>query len=348
MSGKKKRNEILYLSFNKDKTCLSLGMQLGYRIYDVTKKDSLYYYERIFDKGIGIIEMLEKTNILGLVGGGDEPLDLLTKLKIYDDKRGKKIADLNFKRNILNIRIKKDKILVICENYIYLIETMNFKSIDIISLGYEKQKHIVFAYTLDSRICKLAYFVYIEKNEKKDDNKILLNTYNHENSKNILEINMDSKCFISCLEFNNEGKILAVSHKYCDYIGLYSANDGKLLCKCYMNSSNLNPLYLTFNSNDEFLSLSLDTGEIVIFKIKQVKDIIDNNLQQNYIEEKIWSKFYLPEKKVICTFGDNGIGKEYIICIGSKGNYYLIKFDYENRSSLAHKIDEKYFLKLYN
>ena len=113
MSEKKKKNKILYISFNKDNTCLSLGMETGYRIYDLTKKDTLYYYERIFGKGIGIIEMLEKTNILGLVGGGGEPWENEKRVILYDDKVGNVIVNFGFKSKVLNIKLKKDKMLVI-------------------------------------------------------------------------------------------------------------------------------------------------------------------------------------------------------------------------------------------
>ena len=101
MSEKKKKNKILYISFNKDNTCLSLGMETGYRIYDLTKKDTLYYYERIFGKGIGIIEMLEKTNILGLVGGGIEPWENEKRVILYDDKVGNVIVNFGFKSKVL-------------------------------------------------------------------------------------------------------------------------------------------------------------------------------------------------------------------------------------------------------
>ena len=67
-------------------------------------------------------------------------------------------------------------------------------------------------------------------------------------------------------------------------------------------------------------------------------------------KEEIWSRFYLPEKKSICTFTrfaedyEDDI-KEYIITVGYIGNYYLVKFDKENKNKLALKIREKYFLK---
>ena len=63
---------------------------------------------------------------------------------------------------------------------------------------------------------------------------------------------------------------------------------------------------------------------------------------------KIWSKFYLPEKKAICSFIhflEDEQDKEYVVCIGIKGNYYLVKFDKDKCDTLAEKVCEKYFLK---
>jgi len=347
MSDKKKKNEILYLSFNKDKSCLSLGMQTGYRIYDLTKKDSLFFYERIFGKGIGIIEMLEKTNILGLVGGGIDALESSTKLNIYDDKEGKYIALLNFKGDILNIRLKKDKILVICEHFIYLIDTLNFKSFDTIALGYEKPKNKAFAFTLEPEVNKLAYN---DTNEEK--NKIIVNTYNQEIKANSIELktNYKNNNIILCMEFDKEGKMLAVTAKNNDYLILYRTEDGMPICKCNIDSHSVNSLYLSFEQNNDFLCISLDNGEVNIFNIKSAKNIINNGVLQNNkeIKEEIWSKFYLPEKKSICTFTGDEIGKDHIICIGTKGNYYLVKFDSSEKGNLAQKIEEKYFLKQNN
>ena len=344
MSDKKKKNKILYLSFNKDRNCLSLGMQTGYRIYDLTKKDSFFFYERIFGKGVGIIEMLEKTNILGLVGGGEEPLDMKSKLIIFDDKEGKNIAYLIFKSDVLNLRLKRDKILVICKDFIYLVDTLNFKSIDTISLNIENTKSISFAFTLEPEVNKLAYN---DTNEEK--NKIIINTYEEQSKKNSLELkaNYKNNNIISCMEFDKEGKVIAVTAKNLEYLIVYRTADGIPLCKCNIDNQSVNCLYISFEGNNDFLCVSLDSGEVNIFNLKKAKNRLNNGLAQNKkdMKEEIWSKFYLPEKKVICTFTGEEIGKEHIICIGTKGNYYLAKFDSNKSGNLAQKIEEKFFLK---
>jgi len=357
MSEKKKKNKILYISFNKDNTCLSLGMETGYRIYDLTKKDTLYYYERIFGKGIGIIEMIEKTNILGLVGGGIEPWENEKRVILYDDKVGNVIVNFGFKSKVLNIKLKKDKMLVICENFIYLISFSNFKSIDSIDLGEEKRTKIGFAFTLEPEMDKLAY-----NKINSIDNKIIINLYNKDNIKTSIELktNYKKENIIQFMEFNKKGKIIAVTAKNNKYLELFNAETGLIICKCNLELDASNTKYISFSKKDDFICCSLYLGEVVIFNLKSVINVNNNNNEEEelinlnnnkniaVIKLKIWSRFFLPEKKSICTFInflEDEHEKEYILCVGTKGNYYLVKYDKNKNGTLAEKVCEKYFLK---
>ena len=357
MSEKKKKNKILYISFNKENTCLSLGMETGYRIYDLTKKDTLYYYERIFGKGIGIIEMLEKTNILGLVGGGIEPWENEKRVILYDDKVGNVIVNFGFKSKVLNIKLKKDKMLVICENFIYLISFSNFKSIDSIDLGEEKRTKIGFAFTLEPEMDKLAYNII-----NSIDNKIIINLYNKDNIKTSIELktNYKKENIIQFMEFNKKGKTIAVTAKNNKYLELFNAETGLIICKCNLELDASNTKYISFSKKDDFICCSLHLGEDVIFNLKSVINANNNNNEEEElinlnnnkniadIKLKIWSRFFLPEKKSICTFInflEDEHEKEYILCVGTKGNYYLVKYDKNKNGTLAEKVCEKYFLK---
>lgn len=53
--------------------------------------------------------MLNKSNILALVGGGKYPKYSRNKVMIWDDNQGKVISDLSFNSYIKNLKIKKDK-----------------------------------------------------------------------------------------------------------------------------------------------------------------------------------------------------------------------------------------------
>ena len=360
MMEKKKihKTKILYASFNKDKSCLSLGMQTGYRIYDLTqdlsKKNNLSFYERILGKAISIIEMLEKTSFLALSGVDDDPHLSSKHVKIYDDREGKVITEIKFKTKVIHLRLKKDRMLVVCEKSIYIIGFPNFSSIDSINLGEEKRKKIAFAFSLEQQVNKLAYNI-INNNE----NVIKINSYDAENGKITIEMksNLKPNNLIKFMEFNKKGKILAVAVKHYPYVELFNTETGFIICKCQIESDNLNIKYISFSQNNDFLCCFSESGEANIFNIKSAFDIQEeeneelNNLIENdnkNIELKIWTKFYLPENKVICTFANflgNEQEKNNIICIGTKGNYYLVKFNKDKSENLALKVCEKYFLK---
>jgi hypothetical protein len=107
-------DQMLYVSFNQDASCFAVGTERGFRIYNSYPfKDS---FERsrliiilVLDGGIGIVEMLQRCNILALVGGGKNPKYAPNKVIIWDDHQSKVISELRFSSNVKSVRIKKDK-----------------------------------------------------------------------------------------------------------------------------------------------------------------------------------------------------------------------------------------------
>jgi len=75
--------EILYIGFNQDNKCFSIGTNIGFRIYN-TDPFKLNF-ERKFDGEISMVVMLYKTNILALVGSEGNPIYNKNKVVIWDD-----------------------------------------------------------------------------------------------------------------------------------------------------------------------------------------------------------------------------------------------------------------------
>ncbi len=82
------------------------------------------------DGGIGIIEMMYKTNIFGLVGGGKNPKYTPNKVILWDDYQTKILTEFKFPLSVKNVKLKKDKIFVVCEQKIYVYSIDKYKLIE--------------------------------------------------------------------------------------------------------------------------------------------------------------------------------------------------------------------------
>ena len=54
------------------------------------------------------MEMLYRTNIIALVGTGQNPIYPPTKVMLWDDALMRNIGELNFKSEVLGVRLRKD------------------------------------------------------------------------------------------------------------------------------------------------------------------------------------------------------------------------------------------------
>ena len=98
-SNESSQNKILFISFNQDSWCFTIGTETGFKIYSSYPISDCF--ERNLNGGIGIIEMLYKRNILGLVVEGTYPKFNINKLIIWMIYKVKK------KKNLIYIKYNK-------------------------------------------------------------------------------------------------------------------------------------------------------------------------------------------------------------------------------------------------
>lgn len=61
-----------------------------------------------FNGGIAFAEMLYRTNLLFLVGGGTNPKFPPNKVVVWDDNQQKCLGEMSYKTNILAVKVRFD------------------------------------------------------------------------------------------------------------------------------------------------------------------------------------------------------------------------------------------------
>ena len=310
--------------------------------------------------GIGRIEMLNTTNILALVGGVKNPKFSLNKIIIWDDKKVKNniIGELRFNTNILNIKIKMDRLIGVCQSKIYIFNLNTLETIDMFDT-FDNINGIV-GFSPGELISVLA-FPYDSKG------KVRIVNFNSLSQPPIIAAH-ESK--IACLCVNRNGTLLATASDKGTLIRIFDVKDGKTLIALRRGSKNAEINCIIFDEFNKYVACSSDTGSIHIFSIVNT---MKNNFNENYYEDQMedepknqksflsgfnffrkfsdsyfnseWSfaKFKIQEHKSIITFLYNN----KICVLSSDGKYYLASFD-PKKSGDCQKIREFYLYDMYS
>jgi len=108
----------LSVAFNQDSTCFAVGLDTGFCVFN-TEPCGLKL-SRDFNAGIGVAEMLGKTNYIALVGGGKQPKYPQNKVVIWDDSKQKSAMALDFRTQVLRVRLSRTRIVVALQNSIHV------------------------------------------------------------------------------------------------------------------------------------------------------------------------------------------------------------------------------------
>lgn len=246
-------NELLYVGFNQDYGCFACGTSTGFRIYNCNPFKETF--RRDFTSGgIGIVEMLFRCNILALVGGGKVPRYPKNKVMIWDDHQNRPIGELSFRSEVKAVKLRRDRVVVVLENKIYVYNFADLKLVDHIETI--KNTRGLVALCPNSTNMVLACPGLIRGH-------VRVELYDTRRSTFIPAHETD----LAAMALNLAGTRLATASEKGTLIRIFDTQSGQLQQELRRGADKADIYSLSFDAYCKHLACSSDKGTVHIFKL---------------------------------------------------------------------------------
>ncbi|XP_066985367.1 WD repeat domain phosphoinositide-interacting protein 4-like isoform X1 [Macrobrachium rosenbergii] len=310
------------------KGCFICCMDSGVRIYNV---EPLAEKAHLRENVVGSIahgEMLHRTNLLAMVGGGAVPKYADNTVLIYDDLKSKLLLEFTFAVPVLAVRLRKDRLVVVLRRQIHV-------------FTFPHSPHRLF--TCETRdnplgLCEVSPFASADKHilcfpAHKLGAVQLVDVLTTESTVSQAPLTVQAhKSELACLSINREGTFLATASHKGTLIRVWDTARRVLLSELRRGSDPATLYCINFSGDSEFLCCSSDKGTIHIFALKNTKlnrrsTFSGIGFLGGYMESQ-WAlaNFTVPpECACICAFGVNST--VYAICVDGTFHKYVFKAD---------------------
>ncbi|KAG4916616.1 Autophagy-related protein 18a [Glycine soja] len=346
---------LLYLSFNQDQACFAAAADNGFRIYNCDPFRELF--RRDFDGGgIGHVEMLFLCNIFALVGGGPNPQYPPNKVMIWDDHQGHCIGELSFRAAVRGVRLRRDRIIVVVEQKIFVYNFADLKLVHQIETVPNPKGLCAVSQLSDSLVLACPGL---------HKGQIRVEHYAQKKTKFISA--HDSR--IACFALTLDGQLIATASTKGTLIRIFDTDHGTLLQEVRRGANTAEICSLAFSSTAQWLAVSSDKGTVHVFSLKKHSNIPElektqsssnseaavtpSNSSRSFIKLKgvlpkyfnsEWSvaQFHLQEgSHYTVAFG---LQKNTVIILGMDGSFYRCQFDPVRGGEMT-QLEHRNFLK---
>lgn len=322
------KKEINYLSFNQNCTCINLGLDIGFQIFLLNPfKKSI---ERNIEGGFSIVEILDRTNIISLVGAGTNEKYTTNKLIIWDESEEKIISEIKLNTEIKAVKIKIDTVIVMTREKIYLFDIPEFQNFDTIDLSLSDN----FPRDLISLSQNQLILSYLESTI----GTIRIKFYN----KSYTQVIQAHESFIVCMSLNYNGTLIATASDKGTLIRIFNSLNGTFLQEVRRGTEKARIFSIDFYSSNSKIVISSERGTVHVFNIenefseidkeeevqrvsnKSIFQFISNKVPFKIINEWSFAQIRLPGNvKTLCRF----IGDSYVYAVNFQGKLFKCEFD---------------------
>ena len=257
---------VINLRFNQDHGCFSCATETGFRIYNVDPLTEKLHMGLETVGSLAQVEMLHRTNLLALVGGGAMPKFAENTVLIWDDAQReidkKLVIELTFSQPVVAVRMRKDRLIVVLRNQVHVFTFPN-----------EIQK----LYTFDTRdnpkgLCEVSSSLdrqLLVFPGYKTGSLQLVDLETTEPGQSTAPVTINAhQAELACIALNSQGTMVATASRKGTLIRVFDTSSRRQLVELRRGADPATLYCINFSHDSAFLCVSSDKGTVHIFAVK--------------------------------------------------------------------------------
>lgn len=274
--------DLLHLSFNQDTSLLTVGSHSGFKVYRLSPFELINQE----DKGnFKIVEMYESSQLLILVGAGEQPAFSPRRLTIWNIAERAPICETSFPDSVLNVKMNRIRIAAVIIDGIYIYSTTTMKTQGVIETA-TNPKGLV-ALSSNSEQCFLLYPA-----SEHTGHVQVYDCFSMQH-RSVIEAHNSPLAYIA---ISYQGQYCATASVKGTIIRVFSLPEGNKLFTFKRGIAQAVIYNLMFSHNNELLLACSSTGTIHVYDITHQK-ITQDSGWGNAIKQSLLStaSYILPE-----------------------------------------------------
>jgi WD40 repeat protein len=238
----------------------------GIRVFNTHEFQSTF--KRAFEGGMRMAEMLFRTNIIALVGTGDSTSYPRDRLILWDDIAHRPFSELNFKSDVLNVKLRKDRVFValVKKVYVYNFENLecssSFNTCDnpqgLLSVSTAEDKCVMAI--PDEKVGSVKLVHFKKGSEEYEIVQVMCHTSG-----------------IAALRLSQDGSVLATASPKGTLIRAYETSSGKQIADVRRGMDVALISDLVIDPKNKLVACSSDKGTVHVFNIGSGGDEVPEN-----------------------------------------------------------------------
>jgi len=264
---------------------------------------------------------------------------LVMLVMIWDDYQVKCIAELEFRSNVKGVKLRRDRIVVVLENKVYVYNFADLKLLDQIDTYTNPRGLVALSPSTSSLVLVTLGSILGEVRVDLYDKKVQHIIPAHKNA-------------ISQIALNMSGTLLATTSDRGTLIRIFDTQTGKRMQEFRRGSQPAAIQSIAFSKDSSAICVSSDKGTVHLYALNLEGDK-NVNKQSSFSFMKGWVPFLgsewsfaqlsVAETRSICAFGPL---PNTVIVLGSTGNWYKFPYDKTQQDKVQPKpINDRFLQK---